>query len=131
MKQFLLLCIFLPGFAWAQDIRVIDGDTLEISGEKIRLIGIDAPEMHKCKKSGCIPIDPIKSKQNLENLVAGAKIEITRHGTDVFGRTLANVSANGTDLACWQLKNNLAIYVEKWDKSPKVEKRCAQILHLN
>lgn len=37
-----LLLLIAP--ASAQSVRVVDGDTLEIEGQRIRLFGIDAPE---------------------------------------------------------------------------------------
>ncbi len=50
----ILICLIsLPVFAQNNElvIRVIDGDTLKLaSGEKVRLIGIDTPEMHESKK---------------------------------------------------------------------------------
>jgi endonuclease YncB( thermonuclease family) len=53
-----LLGIFLsPSLANAQDLvgraSVIDGDTIEIHGQRIRLHGIDAPESRQlCEKNG-------------------------------------------------------------------------------
>ncbi len=52
----LVLVLYLPLAAWA-DItglpRVIDGDTLEVAGRRIRLHGIDAPESRQlCRKDG-------------------------------------------------------------------------------
>ena len=52
----LALVMFLPMPAWA-DItgqpRVIDGDTIEVAGQRVRLHGIDAPESRQlCRKDG-------------------------------------------------------------------------------
>ena len=38
---------------YGQDVRIIDGDTLQVDGATIRLYGIDAPELDwLCKDSG-------------------------------------------------------------------------------
>ena len=49
MKKLILLLLFIPLVSFGQDvkvIRIIDGDTFEIeNGDKVRMIGIDAPEL--------------------------------------------------------------------------------------
>ena len=54
-KVFLLLLFFISLNAYAEVIEgkalVIDGDTIKIKNNKIRLSGIDAPEINQsCKK---------------------------------------------------------------------------------
>jgi endonuclease YncB( thermonuclease family) len=55
-----LIAVHLPVIAWAtttgdavQDLRVIDGDTLQSNGDIIQLYGIDAPELGQiCLREG-------------------------------------------------------------------------------
>lgn len=51
----------------------IDGDTLRCGAERIRLLGIDAPEMpgHCHERRNCVPGDPIASKNALRNAPKG------------------------------------------------------------
>jgi len=69
--------------------RVIDGDTIILENEeKIRLIGIDAPELHKTKgRSSCFGAE---SKTILTELVEGKTITLMRDKTnrDRYGRLL-------------------------------------------
>lgn len=44
----LLLALFAMALpAHAQAVRVTDGDTLMLAGQRVRLWGIDAPELHQ------------------------------------------------------------------------------------
>ena len=48
---FLFILIIFQIQAAANEVKVIDGDTISINGEKIRFFGIDAPEINQeCKK---------------------------------------------------------------------------------
>ncbi len=65
-------------------VRVIDGDTfVTITGEKIRLVDIDAPERGEPGY--------MLAKQRLEELVLLRPIFVQRVGRDKYGRTLAYV----------------------------------------
>lgn len=105
--------------------QVTDGDTIRCNGERIRLLGIDAPELPgHCKGNRhCAPGDPFASTDNLSGAMAGA-LRIERIGEDRYGRTLAMVTGSKGDLSCWQLQNGQAIYKAKWDDGFRVARSC-------
>jgi len=54
----------------ADYVRVIDGDTLEINSEKIRLWGIDAPErQQRCTENGQAYACGNKAREALTQLI--------------------------------------------------------------
>lgn len=102
--------------AKAEDImcsspRILDGDTLDCASERIRLHGIDAPELEGHCRPGrkCTPGDPIASTSNLERLTSGAELKCRKIDTDVYGRTVARCTANGLDLSCAQISGGFAV----------------------
>src|SRR3989344_7189178 len=73
--------------------RVIDGDTFELQdGEKVRLMGIDAPDEEECYFK--------ESKEALDKLLKGKSVELRKDVTDTdeFGRLLrhAILSSRGS-----------------------------------
>jgi hypothetical protein len=118
----------LPGSARGNALaacRVTDGDTIRCGDERIRLIGIDAPEMpgHCRKNRHCAPGDPYAATRTLEEAMAGG-VRIDRFGQDHYGRTLAMVSGPHGDLSCWQLSQHSAIYKRRWDSGGRVAQTC-------
>ena len=115
--------VLLLAAALAQ-CSVTDGDTLRCGpagqarqDERVRLIGIDAPELPGHCHTGrrCAPGDGFASTRSLESLIAGRTVRIERHGFDHYGRTLAFVFVGPVNLSCAQLQAGQAIYVERWD----------------
>lgn len=104
-----------------------DGDTIRCGSERIRLTGIDAPEMRgHCRRGrSCAPGDPIASKKALAKLLTRRPVTIRRLGRDRYGRTLALVAAGGVDLSCAQLKAGRAIYKPQWDNRKILAKSCS------
>lgn len=75
----------------SQPIHTIDGDTLRMGSERIRLRGIDTPELTE-------PRGP-EARQRLDQLLKEGPIRIVPHGQDVYGRTVADVFVNGKNVA--------------------------------
>lgn len=75
----------------SQPIYTIDGDTLRMGPERIRLRGIDTPELTE-------PRGP-EARQRLEQLLKEGPIRIVPRGQDVYGRTVADVFVNGKNVA--------------------------------
>lgn len=75
---------------------VVDGDTIWIDREKIRLETIDAPEVHgQCDYETDLAA---AATQRLSALLSQRDMSIRRSGRDVYGRTLARVSIAGGEV---------------------------------
>jgi endonuclease YncB( thermonuclease family) len=71
---------------------VVDGDTVWIDHEKIRLETIDAPEVHgRCNYETDLAA---KATRRLQALLSGQRMTVVRSGNDIYGRTLARVSTD-------------------------------------
>ena len=89
---------------------VIDGDTLEINGERIRIFGVDAPEYAQlcadaqghqwaCGKA---------SARELAHWLAGRTVSCTRKATDIHERTVARCVAGEEDVGAWLVRTGAA-----------------------
>lgn len=117
-------------------VFVIDGDTVSINQERIRIEGIDAPEMKgKCRNESHLAR---QAQALLANLINGSELVIARtevrQGTgykiDRYGRTLAPLIANGHDVGAVILQRGLARkWTKKWDR--RAEPWCASSIELN
>jgi endonuclease YncB( thermonuclease family) len=80
------------------EARVVDGDTLDLGGLRIRLFGIDAPEQaQSCGADGWAC--GRWATQELAALVAGKTIRCAPRGQDRYGRVVAVCWAGAADVA--------------------------------
>ena len=100
-------------------VRVVDGDTLEVGGERVRLEGIDGPESAQTCQRGdgkSWPCGKAAAKA-LERLVAGGKVICEDRGTDKYGRTLGVCNASGRDINAEMVREGFAWAFVKYSQS--------------
>src|SRR5215217_1355786 len=84
---------------------VVDGDTIEIHGERIRLFGIDAPESgqtcldakgqsYRCGQKAALVLDA---------RIGEGVVTCERKDTDRYGRVVALCRVFGEDLGAWMV----------------------------
>jgi endonuclease YncB( thermonuclease family) len=78
---------------------VIDGDTIVLNGTKIRLEGIDAPEMRQtCVALGKTYQCGAEARANLRNLIGKASLTCAGSRLDKYGRFLGVCTAQAKDI---------------------------------
>ena len=90
--------------------RVVDGDTLEVRGEKLRLQGIDAPEMAQTCEANGRPVACGKlAASHLSELIGSRPLDCAIEGKDRYGRGLARCRAEGRDIAETMTRDGWAV----------------------
>jgi len=101
----------------SQDIKITDGDTIRINGEKIRFSGIDTPELRQtCLKQGIKTPCGITAKQILIDKIADNKIVCIREGKDQYKRSLAECFVNDESLSSYLVRSGYAFAYRRYSK---------------
>ena len=129
-KIIIIFTLFLFQIVQASEIKgfpkIVDGDTIRIESYKIRLEGIDAPEMkQKCKKPYlkimffnfqkdyyCGQI----SKKKLVKKIGNKPIRCILLEKDRYKRYLAKCLKGTINLNKWMVRNGYAIAYRKYSK---------------
>lgn len=95
---------------------VIDGDTIDMMGTRIRLHGIDAPETGQlCAANGAKYICGQRSTFYLEQLLGRSVVTCDTLDTDRYGRTVASCSVNGSDIGASMVTSGWALAYRRYD----------------
>ena len=120
-KAIFLISIFLLVFLLtindikSQELKVVDGDTIHLNGEKIRFTGIDTPELKQiCVKNGIEDPCGIKAKEILIEKIAQNKVECVSEGKDQYKRTLAECFVNNESLSSYLVRSGYAFAYRKY-----------------
>ena len=112
----------------SQVIKITDGDTIKINGEKIRFSGIDTPELKQtCIKNGVKNSCGIKAKEMLIDKISNKKVSCIRDGKDQFKRTLAECFVKNESLSRYLVRRGYAFAYRKYSKKFKKDEDYARM----
>ena len=121
IKVFLLISICLIFFiitsfdVKSNKIKVVDGDTIHLNGEKIRFSGIDTPEIKQvCNKNNEVIKCGIRAKELLINKIGKNKVKCVNFGVDRYKRILAECFVNNQSLSKYLVREGYAFAYRKY-----------------
>ena len=120
----LVLGLLFYNTSFADSLRVVDGDTIVLNGEKIRFSGIDAPELKQTCMNGDEKIFCGKiAKMLLIKKIGNETPKCISEGKDSYKRTLAECFVKGESLSAFLVRSGYAFAYRKYsDKFIKDEK---------
>ena len=127
----LLFALFAAFDAHGADIagqaNLIDGDTIEIKGQRIRLHGIDAPEsaQHCLRSSQNWPCGR-KAAFALADYIANRAVRCVRRDIDRYGRVVGLCFAAGENLNAWMVRNGWALAYRRYSQDYVDEESAAE-----
>ena len=115
LLSILILGLLASNISFADNLKIIDGDTIILNGEKIRFSGIDTPEL----KQTCLKDDQkvpcgMTAKRLLAEKIGNATVECTSEGKDTYKRTLAECFVNGESLSKFLVRSGYAFAYRKY-----------------
>ena len=120
MKKLLgivILVFLIYNISFADSLRVVDGDTIILNGEKIRFTGIDTPELKQtCIKDNKEVACGIIAKMILVKKIGKIKPKCISEGKDVYKRTLAECFIKGESLSSFLVRSGYAFAYRKYSK---------------
>ena len=88
---------------------VVDGDTIWLEGDKIRLMGFDTPETTTAICGGEMEVQlGRKAASRLQELLTNNDFTVQRDGKDKYGRTLAVIRVGNTNVGDILISERLA-----------------------
>lgn len=104
---------------------IIDGDSIMISSIKIRLVGIDAPELHQfCGKKNARYPCGLEAKKYLEQLLENQNVTCHWHKTDKYHRILATCKTNQVrNINATLVQNGWAVSYYEYPKEEQEARR--------
>jgi endonuclease YncB( thermonuclease family) len=117
MRIILILLLFPFSLVAQDDLRIIDGDTIHLNGDKIRFSGIDTPEINQmCKKDEIdIPCGEMAKELLIKKIGNTVPICILED-KDQYGRILGECYIEKESLSSYLVKEGFAFAYTRYSK---------------
>ncbi len=143
----IIFLIFIFNHSLAKEIsgipRVIDGDTIHINSHKIRLEGIDAPEIKQYCKKPLLKFSTIigftinkdylcglVSKKKLIEKIKKSKVVCYSTSKDRYRRYIATCYLKNLNLNKWMVRNGYAVAYLRYSKQYLTDENYAKVKKL-
>ncbi len=134
---YLIVGLLLPISADGQALQisgyaiVIDGDTIDIGGTRIRLFGIDAPEgAQHCRRSDNTEWDcAVEATLALRRHVSNRPVSCIQRHIDRYGRSVCQCTVEGEDINAWLVANGWALAYRRYSREYVRHESEAQAAH--
>ncbi|WP_411642718.1 thermonuclease family protein [Loktanella agnita] len=109
-------------------IHVIDADTIDVGGTRVRLFGIDAPEMGQpCSANGRQWDCGAWVRDAVAAHYEGRHASCTRVDTDRYGRIVARCTVNGADMGAQIVQSGLAWAYRAYSSDYDLQEKSAAV----
>lgn len=128
---FIALLVLIALFALqaaAQQVRVIDGDTLQLDGTTYRIQGIDAPEMKQW--CGDYPAGVLAAQAMQMLIRMGKDVTCEPRETDRYGRTVGLCRVDGRDIGKEMVRLGMAWAFTRYSQDYRPEEARARAENL-
>ena len=117
ISVFSLIFILINNQVKSQTIKIVDGDTIHLNGEKIRFTGIDTPELKQtCLKEDIKVLCGVTAKLILIDKIGNNNVECISEGKDQYKRTLAECFVNNESLSSYLVRSGYAFAYRRYSK---------------
>jgi endonuclease YncB( thermonuclease family) len=127
-----IVSLVLTSIAAAAEIRgvpkILDGDTVEIAHQRIRIFGIDAPEMEQLCLDAATQRSPcgVDARNALSTFGARRSWSCVQVDVDQYGRHVARCQVEGQDVGRWMVAQGWALAFIRYSSAYAEDEKAAR-----
>ncbi len=109
-------------------VSVVDGDTLATGGDRLRIFGIDAPEMaQSCERGGAAYACGSRAREAMGAILGRGMVSCEQRDTDRYGRRVVRChNAEGADIGAELVRQGWAVAFRRYSTDYVAQEREAR-----